>query len=377
MEKTALILGAGFSVPYGYPNGETLVSLIIDRWKQTSLQTKEHLKDLAIELENSGESSIDKFLSTRERFLTTGIEAIVHELIEAEENSINYSVKSSEDIIKLLIRELQPEDFKNLKIITFNYDRHLEWKLFKRLRTTTQNATEAFKLLNEIDIIHIHGRMPALSQDESLFNETMIHVPYAFDGLGIAEQKLSFEKILKHAQNSFKTIYTNNDTPVPAVVTAIKEAKRIFFLGFSYDEKNMKKLGFNVSAITYDLESKYIAGTSFGLKEVETNKIIRQNQFLKGRLMNFTAKEFFEKCFSLTNVHDDQVKLRVIDRSCCKVTAIQERNDPPGVRDLIMFGSRVLCTTCGNTINVTYVRNATSDPWQVEFPMPQPYGGRF
>ena len=45
---------------------------------------------------------------------------------------------------------------------------------------------------------------------------------------------------------------------------ALKNAKRIFFLGFGFDEKNMVKLGINVEGIKFDWESKYIAGTRIG-----------------------------------------------------------------------------------------------------------------
>jgi hypothetical protein len=68
--KTLLIVGAGASVPYGYPTGNVLKEELFDPRNLVNLQNK--IRDRGIELfcqhfEESQQKSIDAFLANRGR----------------------------------------------------------------------------------------------------------------------------------------------------------------------------------------------------------------------------------------------------------------------------------------------------------------------
>jgi len=366
MDKTVLILGAGFSVPYGYPSGEGLVKDIIAKGKRN----RGAREALARGLEDySSALSIDRYLSENAQHLALGIGAIVEELLEAENKSLSETPDESSDIIKLLLNELSEASFSRLTILSFNYDRLLEWRFLRKLRALHGDENIAQSKLNLLKIEHIHGRLTSLTKEEEAISNPNWGppVPYAMQSATAmsVDTRKRFEKTLfDSAQTHFKTVYTNDNKPNTVAVGAIKAAKRIFFLGFGFDEKNMQKLGIGVPGITYAWNSKCVAGTILNLKPVPLKKVVSAYPFLGGRLHALTAKELFTEKHCLYDSSLDIVKTSVALKDCCEITAIQEQK-PRNYND-VGYQDDVDCIECGRVATIYYSRRTSEDPWFVQ-----------
>jgi hypothetical protein len=77
-KKTVLILGAGASIPYGFPSGDALFEIICKNIKNENSKGTQYLLEAGFTLENilefgealfySGKTSIDEFLEHRKDF---------------------------------------------------------------------------------------------------------------------------------------------------------------------------------------------------------------------------------------------------------------------------------------------------------------------
>lgn len=358
MDNTVLILGAGFSKPYGYPLGSKLVEDII---KKDLYSNNPDERKLSEDLKYHGATSIDRFLSENPQHLEVGRRKIISAIHEAEKTSLHTVINSDEDIIRLLLNEVDHSKFEKLRIITFNYDRLLEWRILKKLRTSL-SAFDAQKVFSKLMILHIHGRMPTLSELEST-PEKVFNYNYGLENTPIEHKKWVLEKLENYAE-SFNTIYTADSKPDEFAVDSIKWAKRVFFLGFAYDSLNMAKLGINVDGITYDWEGKYVAGTAQGIRSIQLNQIQTSYPFLKERLIDTNAKNFFVDHFSLTVSQLDSFTLKVKKRTCCETYAIQER--PVVTSDTTGFSRNLKCNTCQKNFTPVYSRSPYSSKWLVQ-----------
>jgi len=139
--STVLILGAGTSVPYGYPSGRGLV----DDLKGDNPKRKEILIQLQFQkpeideftavLRKAEPPSIDHFLENNPRFTDLGKACIAYEILKREnENRLYHPKVDKEGSIRSWYRDLADRiadsadeiAFNNLSIVTFNYDRSLE-----------------------------------------------------------------------------------------------------------------------------------------------------------------------------------------------------------------------------------------------------------
>lgn len=84
MENTVLILGAGFSKPYGYPSGPELLKAIKENHLSSS---KSNERDLAMAIKHYAPQSIDRFLHQNPSFYKTGIQLITAEILRYEYQS--------------------------------------------------------------------------------------------------------------------------------------------------------------------------------------------------------------------------------------------------------------------------------------------------
>ena len=94
--KTALVLGAGASAPYGFPLGRNLLLEIgrelysgsVNPYQNTLIECGFAINDLrkfAVELLNSMQPSVDAFLENRPEYMQIGKHAIAAKLIQLEE----------------------------------------------------------------------------------------------------------------------------------------------------------------------------------------------------------------------------------------------------------------------------------------------------
>jgi len=178
-KETVLILGAGASKTFGFPIGKDLKDEIYLTLKNRSnkvlneFTTSDELRSFVDRLKYSPEESIDEFLEHEndENIIEFGKKAIAAILLpyEKEETLFNNFITTGEKNNKFNWYQYSWnqmntsfDDFeKNLSIITFNYDRSLEYYLFTVLKKKFpgKNEEDYKNKLKSIPIIHIYGKL--------------------------------------------------------------------------------------------------------------------------------------------------------------------------------------------------------------------------
>jgi hypothetical protein len=151
---TVLILGAGASIPYGFPSGPQLIDYILADIPDSasvnpahtgprrnnifellgSIHEKDEVVHFRRALARSGKMSIDAFLESNPSSIReVGKSAIAAEILAAEE-AIKTIQRNTEDWYRyfytnVLACSLDRLIYNKLTIITYNYDRSLEYFL--------------------------------------------------------------------------------------------------------------------------------------------------------------------------------------------------------------------------------------------------------
>lgn len=318
--ETVLLLGAGASIPFGFPSGQNLVDIICTRLSFNTLQAKTNVEKLFIEgwrrafiileqsfskkrlstftdrLLNSGESSVDAFLESQEpEFVEIGKAAITASLLpcELEKTLFMYFMETrrrpgdteeqSKNWYQYLWGELNApfEQFEEnkLSIVTFNYDRSLEHYLFTALKNKYPGKSneEYAEKIQSIPIIHVHGKLGPLSWElpNSDF-ETV--VPYdsmtANFGMSVKDTE-DYQRIwFDTAQSSIKVIHegTDESEEFKQAHELITKAQQLYFLGFGYHPTNLRRLNPDVLK-----KPKKIKGTVYELSLTRICNIERQS----------------------------------------------------------------------------------------------------
>jgi hypothetical protein len=272
--KTLLIVGAGASVPYGYPTGKTLRDELCTYSKLTDLHTKDMVHEYGVKFfcqhfYASQSYSIDAFLAKRGKdeignysgswssqtygtYENCGKLAIAHRLTQRE-ISENLIVSPDDHWLQYLwnmMNDVPKNEFKknNLKIISFNYDRVIE-HYFQNVIEHDYGVShnEAAELRNSIEIVHVYGTLQSLDER-----------PYGVE-----------PKNLYKVANCIKVIPEAreiDDTEFKKAAEMIQWAERICFIGFSFDPINVRRLGFP----NHELSTKSIYFTRYGLTSKET-----------------------------------------------------------------------------------------------------------
>lgn len=285
-KKTVLILGAGASAPYGFPTGQSLLQKICDIGHGSKLD--HFTNDLrfdrrqSIEFFNalwmSGMMSVDAFLEHRPEFLKIGKGAIAFSLIPFEHSEQLFSMKTrGEDWYQHLFNKLSTrfEDLgkNNLSILTYNYDRSLEYYFLTAIKnsygTTIDQAAENLKM---IPIIHLHGQLGQLT---GLSNEV--------EDIRDYEKTINY-KSLKTAAEGIKIIHEGieGNSEFSSAHRLISEAEIICFLGFGYDPTNLERLKINEFG-----GGKILLGTAYDLKPAECKLV--QSRFNSQFLIDYTG----------------------------------------------------------------------------------------
>jgi len=272
VRPTTLILGAGASVPYGFPSGYELLKQVIAR---TDLDRQHHYadyfgwmgftkadaRDFREALLKSGKTSVDAFLEHRPEFVSFGKAAIAATLICFEDEQALFE-RNGTSWYEYLFNQLNTKfhDFnKNkLAVLTFNYDRSLEHYLFSALRHSYGKPDqECLEALRSIPIIHLHGDLGAL------------HVG---DQTGRPYSTNLTPEALQVATKGIKVIHESIDNE-PQFSTAhdlLAKSEHVCFLGFGYLPLNLQRL----KIPTVFSSACEVSGTSKGLTPHECNQIV-------------------------------------------------------------------------------------------------------
>ena len=243
---TVLVLGAGASFTYGFPLGIQLRDIAVGRFLTVNSKDKallesldlepDEIRDFAKALLYSGQQSVDRFVEMRAEYMDIGKIIIALILIEYEDRHLLFpTIPIKNHWYEYLFNKLDINELSNnnLKIITFNYDRSLEYYLTTALSNSTSvNQYTAFDLLSAIPILHVHGKLG----------------DFDFSGQNGRQYNTSINKVtIGHClgENGIKII-KEVDVGSREYITArewLRSADCIIFLGFGYDELNIYRLG--------------------------------------------------------------------------------------------------------------------------------------
>lgn len=175
---TVLVLGAGASIPYGFPSGRDLVKHICSTL--SSFPTKfsktlndcgfenQALSEFRLELLNSMQPSVDLFLENRPEFYDIGKACIAAALIPFESADKLQRHFQKIEWYEYLFHNInsKKESFheNQLVILTYNYDRSLEYFLTLALKHSygLQYEEAASLLIASVPIIHLYGSLGSL-----------------------------------------------------------------------------------------------------------------------------------------------------------------------------------------------------------------------
>jgi|KBSMisStandDraft_5_1062788.scaffolds.fasta_scaffold234320_2 hypothetical protein len=284
--KIVLVLGAGASVPYGFPDGSTLVRQIVQtaqggsaydafsRWSGGKWK-KDRIDLFCSELQESGWWSIDRFLQHRPDLQDIGKAMIAYYLMKCEQPETldtypNNLGRWYQYFYNELLRPKSPDELaKNpLSVITYNYDRSFEFYLYRALRAGFKLSPEdALAHSRAIPVVHMHGSLGELPPDER-------GRPYAPTVEGFVEASANLHIVSDDIESS--GVIEKKCRPV------LQAADRIIFLGFGYDRTNLGRL---------PLPPTEYHGTMYGLTHSERTVHAEYFQRRAGRQLAYTDPE--------------------------------------------------------------------------------------
>ncbi len=323
---TVLVLGAGASMPLGFPSGQILVDIIchflrpkesfdckwapswLDRPMNETIRLLRNTFDQR-EIESfaehlDGEESIDAFLEHQtDDFVDIGKAAIAAALLPFErEQSLFYDFRTrrlerafqgpkhnegtANNWYQLLWRALEVpfEKFQEnkLRVITFNYDRSLEHYLFTKLKRRYPGKEDAEYAARVCPITHVHGRLGCLpwQTDSQKYDVDCVEydiIKLAYERSQQVINPKNSPRLHSMTKRSFDcarqkiTVIHEAGKDTDELKQARKwivECKRLYFLGFGYHPSNVERL--RIESLT---EKKHMMGTMQGLSLGRTNQV--------------------------------------------------------------------------------------------------------
>lgn len=284
MKKTCLILGAGASLDMGYPTGKGLREKIIRdspsiyssmmKSIEPSINTVD-VERFTFSFQASNLYSIDAFLGRRPEFETIGKMAIACAVLTAESTRSLTFPGEDDGWYRYLhnqftSRDYETIDFSDLSIVTFNYDRSLEFFLAHSLcETYNLPLSVCLEKVSEIDICHIYGDVGPISDK---------HPEYFYYGYGLRPETLNT------AYRRLRVIPEGRNTDESVVMARkmISAAQNVVFLGFGFDRLNIERLGGGTEVFSPSVQTEQgqilrsFYGTTIGMFQEEVFKAIKR-----------------------------------------------------------------------------------------------------
>ncbi len=258
-QSLVLVLGAGASYPYGFPTGPELVRDIYSKFRNNfkrlhpgaKPEASAEVSEFVNTLRRSRLDSIDTFLESIPRYRKIGKLAIACALLPLEKGDFpQRDDRGADDWYRHLHNWLRSPQIKNyprhnVAIITYNYDRSLDFYLGDALLNTygippwasSDNAgflSAVRRAMLRVPICHVHGQLGFLD-----WQKTTDGVP--FDSRDVDAR-------LKHAEiaaANIKIIYEEEigqSMELKQAHRILSRASRLVFLGFGYDPVNLERL---------------------------------------------------------------------------------------------------------------------------------------
>ncbi len=282
---TVFILGAGASCPFGFPSGIQLIedlcgSVILydEEQKPTHLKRNKiilpdhagagnvvtSIREFQNQLYGSGSNSIDRFLIENEsKWMELGKKLLAYVLYYYEWRYSKLLFKVTNNWYRKLIEKIGEQSnydsfCQNVKFITFNYDRTLEFFLLNHFKNYYSKSNEdCDEKLSKIEIIHLYGVLSDLKLE---FNHQSINscvrqagniLPYGLKpnskDLNLVPKVQEFmllEEFLREIPESDIELIRKGNVPdtFAKAIEVLKNAEDVYIFGFGFDNENVKKL---------------------------------------------------------------------------------------------------------------------------------------
>lgn len=304
--ETVLVLGAGASMPYGFPSGKQLRELLVQAPLFAPAIQKEWFsadaaKKFCTIFLQSGLQSIDAFLSRRgsdtlengvtiERIGKIGISLALRagksgdHLFHYPHLSSAFNLDRTDNWYQYLWHHLTQgvtstnlDFFKSnrLTVVTFNYDLSLEHFLFCAMRNAYGIPEDrAAEMLSGIKFVHLYGKLSGNPFADS-FN-------YDFDfdrDFRLVERDCHSIEVIDERR-------TNSASGFNESITALETAERICFLGFGFDSTNVERLKIPEVLINRAVAHQstqpnpitwpILAATTLGFEDAERNALVQK-----------------------------------------------------------------------------------------------------
>jgi hypothetical protein len=267
---TVLVLGAGASVPYGFPTAAELQRRICETFAAADSRATQFLAQkydhsprefvaFTDALRQSGRQSVDEFLEHRRDFIEVGKLAIAYCLIPYEDEGKLFTLDRGIDWYQYLFKKLNApfDEFANntLSVVTFNYDRSLEQYLLTVLRNAYgRTVEECQQTVARIPIVHVYGQLSRIPYPQPRSRPYLPDPEYTDHFVGNAAAGI---KILHEAEPLLEEAHA-----------LLREAQMICFLGFSYHRLNVQRL-----ALRNATSRRIVFGSALGFVDSEIGEI--------------------------------------------------------------------------------------------------------
>ena len=281
------IIGAGCSVPYGFPTGRELMQslknfnygrkfprdpydtsdiFLVDLYQEHFGYSSADIKGHGIDIEwilpstkdedlynqlmdkivlpfsqsvrNSMMVSTDEFLKNRlgqkqSEQADFGKRLIAYEILKAEQASRLGNIDWIQHFLSQIDQQSNWEEIlKQTVFLTFNYDRVLEYCIFLYLTSDKQYAVaDAYAFIKEMQICHVNGFIGSLEE-----------IPFG------AVENGKYQEIAKRMATVWEKRQNPDESEKESYQGFLKKAQRAYFLGFSYIPDNLKSIGINPGA---------------------------------------------------------------------------------------------------------------------------------
>ena len=245
--SVVLVLGAGASLSMGYPVGSALRTALmpgsIDRYIQLVVESRynlspSHVKAFAKSFRDSQMLSIDSFLARRPDMVDIGKRSIAAVLLMEENAELLHSCNHEDKWYQYFFNHIATEDwngldFSNFGVITFNYDRSLEHYLVNALSESyNKDRKLCEQKLASLEIIHVYGLLgPTGSTETGYFPYGPYGTSATSENIQVAAERL---RVIPEGRD--------DDDTLTAARFLLANANHIAFLGFGFDETNLRRL---------------------------------------------------------------------------------------------------------------------------------------
>lgn len=271
--QTVLILGAGASLAYGFPLGSGLRRRILeirDRQDASDFMGRGRMtvRDFVDAFNLSQMYSIDAFLGRRTELAEVGKEAIAYVLLQCEANADLFSEAKEDHWYQYLVNRLVVDEWEQfdpswLSVITFNYDRSLEYYLTRTLMSIyDRSEADVAGRLALLRITHVYGSLgDAWKGGSSYVRFGSITSEAMHDAVATAASRL---EVIAEGRDDSKHLVEAR--------ALLQEAERVCFLGFGFDAVNIRRLGTPQTMLMPTGLTKRTVATCLGMTGAEIQR---------------------------------------------------------------------------------------------------------